>query len=309
MKMTKYDKSFGTGLRVLEILKILLNENLSKNDLMEKLKSFSKVGAVYTKEAFIKYFNTLEVLGFKIIKDKNIYKLGNSVEQVHLTDLEKEILYSLVKESTKLHDKRKQDIFTNFIYRLEKFFDTNFDKNIISKCLSEEKYIQPDNIRANLLLTLKHLLTDGQMVKITYQRTKNIVEEIVVELKEIQEKRKNIFVICYCPTLCANKKISIDAISSLVQLPNRTKGAERCNTVIFRLYGRLAATYKLKPSEKVMDFNPHYITVSNSSEDKDTLLRRLLKYGESCEIRKPQNVKEEFLIMTNEILKNLQEGC
>ena len=307
--MTKQDKSFGTGLRVLEILKILLNENLSKNDLIEKLKNLSKVGAVYTKEAFIKYFNTLEMLGFKIVKEKNIYKLENSLQQVNFSDFEKELFYSLIKESTKLHDTRKQDVFANFISRLEKFSNTPFDKNIISKCLSEEKYVQTDNIRANVLFTLKNLLVDGQMVKITYQRTKNIVEEVVVEIKEIQEKRKNIFVVCYCPTLCANKKIPIDTISSIVQLPSRTKGAERCNTVIFRLYGRLAATYKLKSSEKVMDFNPHYITVSNASEDKDALLRRLLKYGENCEIRKPQSIKEEFLIMTNEILKNLQEGC
>lgn len=304
--MTKQDKSFGTGLRVLEILKILLNENLSKNDLIEKLKNISKVGAVYTKEAFIKYFNTLEMLGFRITKDKNIYKLENSVEQISFTDFEKELFYLLIKESNKLHDKKKQDVFAKLISRLEKFFNTSFDKNIISKCLSEEKYIQTDNIRANVLFTLKNLLADGQMVKITYQRTKNIIDEIVVEIKEIQEKRKNIFVVCYCPTLCANKKIPIDAISSLVQLPSRTKGGEHCNTVIFRLYGRLAATYKLKQSEKVIDFNTHYITVSNSSEDKDALLRRLLKYGESCEIRKPQSVKEEFLIMTNEILKNLQ---
>ena len=304
--MTKSDKSFDTGLRILEILKILLNENLSKFDLMEKLKSISKVGAVYTREAFIKYFNTLEMLGFKIEKDKNIYKLKNSVEQVTFTDFEKALFYSLIKESTKLHDVRKQDIFKNLISRMEKFSVTPFDKNIIENCLLEEKYVQTDNVRANLLLTLKNLLIDGQMVKITYQRTKYIVEEIIVEIKEIQENRKNIFVICYCPSLSTNKKISIDAISSLVQLPSRTKGSEYCNTVIFRLYGRLATVYKLKPSEKVMDFNSHYITVSNASEDKDTLLRRLLKYGESCEIMKPQSVKEEFLTMTNEILKNLQ---
>ena len=59
--MRKTEKNFDTSLRILEVLKVLLNENIKKIDLIEKLKANSKAGVVYTQEAFIKYFNTLEI--------------------------------------------------------------------------------------------------------------------------------------------------------------------------------------------------------------------------------------------------------
>ena len=76
--------------------------------------------------------------------------------------------------------------------------------------------------------------------------------------------------------------------------------------MVFELHGRLMRAYKLKPSEKVINFNQNYITVSNSEDDKDILLRRLLKYGESCKIVSPKSLKAEMLELTNEMLKNLE---
>ena len=80
------------------------------------------------------------------------------------------------------------------------------------------------------------------------------------------------------------------------------------NSIVFEVYGRLAALYKLKPSEKVLDFSNNHLTISNTEEDKDALLLRLLKYGENCKIIRPKAVQEEFIKLTNEILKKL-EAC
>ena len=75
--MNKSEKNFDAGLRVLEVLKVLLNENLKKIDLIEKLKSNAVVECVYTQEAFVKYFNTLEAMGFELERVKNQYILLN----------------------------------------------------------------------------------------------------------------------------------------------------------------------------------------------------------------------------------------
>ncbi|MCD7779182.1 MAG: hypothetical protein LUH05_00730, partial [Candidatus Gastranaerophilales bacterium] len=68
--MNKQDKNHDTGLRILETLKILLEEDVTRNELIEKLKNNKQVGGVYTQEAFLKYFNTFEHLGLKLKKDK-----------------------------------------------------------------------------------------------------------------------------------------------------------------------------------------------------------------------------------------------
>lgn len=305
--MTKSNKCFDTGLRVLEVLKILLREDISKVDLIEKLKENSKIGNVYTQEAFIKYFNTLEVLGFEVKKNKTKYGLKNGLAKISFTDKEKEIFYSLIKEVPKLYDKSKKDAFKNFLSRLNKYFDFPLDMEKIEYYLLDEKTSYDDNIKTNLIATLKNYLDDKQLVKIRYRRTKNIVDELTVEIKDIIEKKNNIFINCYCSNLQVNKKISIDSILSLVQLPNKTSSGTFLNPVIFRLTGSLVAAYKLKPFEKVIDFSSYHLTISNSSDDKDALLRRLLKYGESCVIQRPLCVKKEFIAMTNEILNNLQE--
>ena len=73
--MNKEEKIFDTAFRILEILKYLSNENLSKTDLIKKLSNQDKTNNVYSFEAFIKYFNTLNFLVLNIQKDKNIYIL------------------------------------------------------------------------------------------------------------------------------------------------------------------------------------------------------------------------------------------
>ena len=113
-------------------------------------------------------------------------------------------------------------------------------------------------------------------------------------------------VLCYLPNFARNIKINIDSIIELNQLPKKSKGTTCLNSVVFELYGRLVSSYKLKPSEKVINFSNSCITVSNTAEDKDVLLRRLLKYGENCKIITPKSMQNELLELTNEMLKNLE---
>ena len=87
--MLKSEKKFDTGLRILEVLKILLISNFSKSEIIDILKDNSGIGSVYTNEAFIKYFNTLKVSGLKINKIKNKYELENALINIELTEEEK----------------------------------------------------------------------------------------------------------------------------------------------------------------------------------------------------------------------------
>ena len=151
------------------------------------------------------------------------------------------------------------------------------------------------------------MIYDKQYVSIVYKTTNDKEEEEnTVVVKEINETKGNYYIICYIPKLRRNKKIFINKIIKIQQQPKKNIEVNYLNSVIFTVTGRLASLYKLKPSENVIDFSNDHLTISNTSEDKDVLMRRLLKYGENCKIIKPESIRKEFIELTNKILANLE---
>ena len=303
--MKKPEKNHDTGLRILEVLKILLEKNLSKTELIEKLKENDLVENVYSQEAFLKYFNTFELSGLKLNRLQGKYFLNNALLKTNLSKKEQEMLVFIIKSIKKLNNKSEEEIMNNFLLKIDKYVDIDLN-NELNNIANKEASIQNSNIRNNVIETLKLLIYEGQKVNITYKKTDNTEETDTFELKEIIEKDNCIYVVCYSPLLGRNKKININSIKSLNQLPQKISGVCHLNSIVFEVYGRLASLYRLKPSEKVIDFSNNHLTISNTEEDKDSLLLRLLKYGENCKIIRPKSFQEEFINLTNDILKNLE---
>lgn len=303
--MVRPEQSHDTGLRILEVLKVLMEENLTTNELIERLRVNYNFEGVYSQEVFHKYFNTFDMLGLKIKRQGNKYSLSNSIFKVDLSKKEEKALINLVKSIKKLNDKSLEEIICKLIYKIDKCVDVDLNA-VLNKTLEDEKLLYNNNIKQNDILTLKNMLYEEQSVCIEYRRKSNVIEKIVVELKEIIEKDNKKYVLCYNPSIGRNKRICIDSIISVKQLPKKVSGVCFLNSVVFEVYGRLASLYKLKPSEKVIDFSNNHLTISNTEEDKDTLLLRLLKYGENCKIVRPKSMQEDFINLTNEILKNLE---
>ena len=303
--MNKPEKKHDTGLRILEVLKILLEKNLSKTELIEKLKENDLVENVYSQEAFLKYFNTFELSGLKLNRFQGKYSLNNALLKINLSKKEQEMLVLLIKSIKKLNNKSEEEIMKNFFLKIDKYVGIDLN-NELNNIANKETSIQNSNIRNNVIETLKHLIYEEQKVNITYKKTDNTEETDTFELKEIIEKDNCIYVVCYSPLLGRNRKININSIKSLNQLPQKISGVCYLNSIVFEVYGRLASLYRLKPSEKVIDFSNNHLTISNTEEDKDSLLLRLLKYGENCKIIRPKSLQEEFINLTNDILKNLE---
>ena len=303
--MKKPEKNHDTGLRILEVLKILLEKNLSKIELIEKLKENDSVENVYSQEAFLKYFNTFELSGLKLNRFQGKYSLNNALLKTNLSKKEQEMLIFLINSITKLNNKSEEEIMKNFFLIIDKYVDIDLN-NELNNIANKETSIQNSNIRNNIIATLKNLIYEEQRVNITYKKKDNTEETDTFELKEIIEKDNCIYIVCYSPLLGRNRKININSIKSLNQLPQKISGVCYLNSIVFEVYGRLASLYRLKPSEKVIDFSNNHLTISNTEEDKDSLLLRLLKYGENCKIIRPKSLQEEFINLTNDILKNLE---
>lgn len=302
--MRKSEKSHDTGLRILEVLKILLNEEVTKNEIINKLKNNGHIGDIYTQEAFLKYFNTFEHSGLKLKKDKAKYTFKNAILEAKLTQREQKILLKLIGSIDKLHNKKSEDTVKNIMMKLGKYIGMDLEAEIL-KIEEENKLSLDKNIRANVITTLKNMLYDNHKVTITYRKPNNTTETITVILKEILEHDNKFYVICYNSVYARNRRINIDSIIEMKQLPN--KAAElNPDSVVFEIYGRLSSAYKLKPYETVINFGKNRQTISNTEEDKDSLLLRLLKYGENCKIITPLSLRQEFLDLTDKILYNLE---
>jgi len=301
--MKKSEKSHDTGLRVFKVLEILLSQDISKKELIEQLRDSKIFENIYTPEAFIKYFNTLDVLGFSIEKNKNIYRLKNALFKVEISKSELLAFYNLIKYIQKLHNKSLEEVAKLALLKIIKYTEPEIQDELYKRITElPEKISEADN----LILSLESFLSDGQLVLITYYKNSNAVETITCEIKEVIEKKNGIFISCYDITNARNKNISVKSIVSVKSSPLRGVSAYAKNSTVFRLYGRLAVIYKLKQSEKVIDFSNDYITISNLSEDRDVLLKRLLKYGESCKIVKPKSLQQEYIKLVDEILANLE---
>ena len=301
------EKKHNAGLRMLEVLKILLEKDVTRNELLEELKKRKATQDVYSPEVISKYFNTFQILGLKFKKDKHIYGLENALYRVDFTKKEKKIFNDLIDNVKKLNNKSEEETIYKIISKLNKY--TTLDLiDMKDSAIMREKFLHNTNIKENIVTTLKNMIYEAQNINISYRKNDDEIETLTIELKEIIEQKGNIYILCYDPKLGRNIKICIDSITSIKQSPLKATGVSYLNSVVFQVYGRLASVYKLKQGEKVIDFSNNHITISNSGEDKDVLLHRLLKYGENCKILRPHSLQNEFLELTDEILKNL-EAC
>ena len=105
------------------------------------------------------------------------------------------------------------------------------------------------------------------------------------------------------------KLVSVNRVSAIQTLGKNYNFDNKPNeTVIYKLKGGLASRYALREHEEEYSNNlPDDITIANHGEERQELLARLLRYGDLCEIIKPQSYREEMKFMLEEMLENYGE--
>lgn len=300
---TVYDKNHDTALRMLELLKILLNKTLSRQGLIKDMKDISVVHSVYTPEVLLKYFNTFNAAGLLINKIKTRYELSNALYRLSLKPEEKDLLINLIKNYKLLYNRNEEEALASVIFRLTKYLD--FDLLDIFRKIQKEDYEEnKSQIKSHLIPTLEKFLREKADIQIKYKKNESVTEELTGKLTKLFVNR-GIFV-CYVPSINKLKNFYFDSIISIKQTPKNTSANKNLNSCVFELSGRLVHSYKLKESENIINFENNRLTISNTKEDKSTLIPRLLKYGESCEVLQPESLRNEFKELTVKILNNLQ---
>jgi predicted DNA-binding transcriptional regulator YafY len=302
--MQQIDKTFDTGLRILEILRMLLDNDLSKNELMHYLNLNPDIECINSTEAFIKYFNTFNLVGLKTLKHREKYGFKTALVGMKLTKREKEFFLDLIKSIPTLDDPPKELILKRVLMRIQKYFGVDFHAQFDEYC--EEKNILYNIEDINIFLQrMQNMIDAEEPVILTYRKTNNAEAVLKVELKEVIKKKNKYIVHCFDIDRETNRRINVDTILSLKTVEHVT--IENINNVIFEIFGRFASSYMLRADENVIDFRNNYIVVSNRTRKRDILYQRLLKYGKNCRILTPKYAKTEFDDFIDYSMRKLEE--
>ena len=126
--------------------------------------------------------------------------------------------------------------------------------------------------------------------------------------KEVIYDSKTVYLRIHDPSKRQNYEISLSNILSISRLPQVAKETELNTTAVFKVKNRLAKTYQLKDNEAsdgFDEFGNHIIV--NRTGNFDSLINRLMRYGENCEVCTPKYLREQMIQTINDTLKQYEE--
>ncbi len=311
--------------RVLYILSLLVqHHSLSLDEVNQYLLSNPLIGRAYNSETITKYMNTLRFLGCDIPRSSSRnqyrYELQKNPFAHVLSDDLIEIARRVAFDLERQPDEGLSQNYNAFLSKVawmmgeaSDYFETNVDEKTLENesidTVIESKELQlrrdtfkkfQDFCQEELVLELLYRLSSDQVVLMNVEPNKVLVEETAMHLFALDCKHQK-------PV-----KLKLSNILTVAQLPTKSKKSMPQVTVVFQLYGRLAKSYRPYPEEDVVFKQEHTIQIRAKTAYYPQLMRRLLKYGDSCQIISPSYVRNEcrarILYLKNMLEKNLNQS-
>ena len=254
-------------------------------------------------DSLYKYLNTFKLFGLNVVKNNGKFvlekaPLGISFSEKELNTMN--FLYSFVREIC--HDE--------YVLEFEKLL-----KNLIKKSENSDfklelvdisHYLKKLKIKINKqnFQKFNSFCKDNQRLSFKcFNKVLNQFQTFIVEPIEVLCIPTGEVLRAYNVEIAEVQNFRISDIIDVVQLPLKVKAVQVKNSVTFALKGRLALTYELKKGERVIKSEKDYLVISNSEQDKNELLRRLLRYGVFCEILYPKTFRNKYVKTLKEIVE------
>lgn len=284
--MTYRAKHHDSCVRVLEFLKLLTKEDIDIKEL-EYDKKFKDIEAP---ETFLKYISTLEASEIDVRKIEKKYSLCKFLEEIELDDKEIDLIVTVRKAFDACCLEKERGFLDQFLSKLLKSLTLNSKQKLDLK-LKSLKNSETNRKIAAIANDFQKYVDLAQKLKITYDGKTAIV---IPKKVEIYEDR--VLLDVYNPKTAENFKLLTQNIENIEILPVRAiQSSNMTNSVVFTVYGRLVVNYRLRDCERVQTFNDDEKVIINTGEDKKSLLKRLMKYGENCKIMSPKFMQQEML--------------
>lgn len=275
--------------RLFFIINFLLKDSLSISEIVSELE---KNNIFSTPRDIQNDLNKLELVGFDVTKSKRNkngvhYKILKTPFKFDFTDNDIYLVKNILKESNENPEKLKLFFEKIVLYNgltFEDFFSKPIDKN-------NKGYIENRDI-------LKKAVDKQALVKILY---KSIISNVEKEhegfaIKFTRDEKGTERVFLFFPNKDQLLEFNIERIVSKPIVDeyttNKLKISEKI--AVFKLYGQAAKAYHLIKSEEILSETEDYKIIKTNYINNFSIIQRLFKYGELCEILEPLDLRQEI---------------
>ena len=285
-------KKLPTGKKnPLQLLNFLIKDSASKEDILKKFNIKSST--------FYKYLRFIKETGFNVTRYNSEYKVMLFQKAAEFSKTEMDIIAHLMLLASVMLPDYKSN---NFNRAVEKIASISNEKN---KHYLEEKYrhykIQNEKeYYRTKIAVLEPALKEKNAMQITLTCGKKI-NLVPIEINYDNDKT-------FAKFRDEEEKIKFIALERIANITS-VKEDENIpfeSETIFELYGKLAKSYMLKDKERIIDSGENTLVVANSSKDKTSLFKRLLRYDILCKVKFPKSDAKEFKTLVEKSLLNIE---
>lgn len=292
--------------RVLYILLLLVqHRSLSLSLLNQFFMENPLISRAYNSETITKYINTLRKLDCRIPKAGNAnnfsYELLKHPFPLVLTDAEvkaaQQLLYLLASQP----DEELHIRYYQFLQTVAWAISDEAQETMLFDI--EQLFLSPSlQKKRQLLAFYKKLCREALVLEINYHRDENDIARFILEPNRVLMDGRGIFLLGVNTLNYQMVKLNLEKIVSCKQLPFKSQNRLKEITVVFELKNRMARTYRLYPGETIVMQSPEALQVKIKTDDDSSLIRRLAKYGDQCEIIAPQSMREQMVRLIDSYL-------
>jgi len=317
--MSRKLKISSTAYRVLLLLQKLNEKKLSTDRLNRIFSEDPYVARFFSKDVILKYISTLRMAGFSITKpsasNDYCYVLNKAPVQIDFSEEEIKTLRMLKSFAQSFQQKKFLTNYYSFVEKLKRYMNEEqikkLNEEFAKKTENQEKIKDKFKDYGDLIKKIEQYIVENQRVEIKYRTKQDEQEKIAVtKLQKIKYHADSVKLLYYDLVSGQMNTIKINDITNIKQLPSISGEKQLLNPVIFKIKGRLAKAYRPYEKEKLTDpdLKTGEITVTSYTDDMEVLLRRLLKYGENCEVLYPKQVRNKMINFISRTLENYKEN-
>ncbi len=297
--MKNQEKIPASGFRVLEILKVLTQKPMTANEMLQFVEEMNDTS--YRKELILKYLNTLKAFGFEIVKVKDKYYLENGMNKIDLNEEDLSMLLFMEKYTEKLKHEKLKNNLSSAIHTIEKSFSASTKKLIKENKINAYQNETEIVVKDKEIKKFEQYCLERQQLEIRYKPNNNSEESFYkIAPVNIIYKKCTAILTGYDYETNSYKEFLIQNITDSKQLPLVSKG-NMPSIVTYKIKNRLAASYTLKENETLLEKGENYAIISNKNEDRDVLIKRLLRYYNECEILYPKECRTKIVNLIEEM--------
>ena len=276
-----------SSMRVLQLLNLLFEKSYTMQELMTAMGDIT--GERCTNFLISKYINTCRFCGIDIQKVDGKYTLLKSPFGIDYSEEELNLIHDIDKLCSKMRVSKTVRSMKSLLEKLNQRSSKYYDKLSLPE---NDKNIE----------NIEYAIESGYKIELTFKENDKTITAIV---DPIEFTYKNLKLVLIVNHYDERKKIAYSDIENVNTSMIKISSNVSQTTVVFKLKNILAKRYTLKHGEKLVATDADgSISILNKSEDKVSLLNRLLKYGDLCEVMTPRGYRKDMKNLIDKTLEN-----